>query len=366
MRSVSVPIDFSIKKEKMKYFIITLSATAGICSVALAEEQSYPRISGELSTEIQNDWTYSSDNPSAEINDLYPTVILGTIVELTQGFSFNLEVTLEPVEEATEDRAFKDLGGFLNIATALYETKLFSVYGGKFTPNFGIAWDLAPGIYGVDFNEDYELVEMIGFGGGINFIAAGTHTISASTFFQDTSVLSKSVGTQRGPKRKSDGGPANTEDLSSFTLAIDGEFEKVAGFRYHAGFSSLAAGEDGDSRQMGYVVGVEYAFDIGENIAIAPLAEYAYFDSAGGIKDDTAKYFTAGIAMNYKNWVASTTYQRRETKLTSANTDDFVIDFTMGYVFDMGLGVAAAWRVAEEEDISSKGLGLLVSYAINF
>lgn len=350
----------------MKHFFIALSATAGICSAVQAEEQSYPKISGELSIEVENDWTYSSDDSSAEINDLYPTVVLGTTVEFSQNFSLNFEATLEPVDDATKDRAFEDLGGFLNIATANYDTERFSVYGGKFTPNFGIAWDLAPGLYGIDLNEDYELVEMVGFGGGINFVAAGTHTFSASTFFQDTSVLSKSIGTQRGPVRKSDGGPANTEDFSSFAAALDGEFEKIAGFRYHTGFSSLGAGEDGDDRQLGYVIGLEYAFDLGENIAISPLAEYAYFDNAGGVKDDTAKYFTAGVALNYENWVASTTYQRRDTETAGVDIDDEVIDLTVGYVFDMGLGAAAAWRVAEEEDIDSKGLGLLLSYAIDF
>jgi hypothetical protein len=333
---------------------------------ASAEEESFPRITGELSIEIENDWTYQSDDPDSEINDLYPTVVLGTNVAFNEVFSLNFEATFEPVEDATSDRAFEDLGGYLNIITANYDGETFSAYAGKFTPNFGIAWEIAPGIFGTNLNEDYELAEMIGLGGGFNFDAAGTHTVSASTFFQDTSFLSNSVGTKRGRVQLSDGGPANTEDLSSFVVALDGEFQHIAGFRYHVGFSSLAAGVGSNDRQLGYAIGGEYAFNIGDNLTLSPMAEYVYFDNYGGTSNDTAKYFTGGLALNYENWVASTTYQLRDTEISGVTMDDYVFDFTVGYVFDMGLGVAAAWRGAEESNVDSEGLGLLLSYAIEF
>ena len=350
----------------MKPALVVASLVSMSSFSAFAEEQSYPKISGELSVEIENDWTYQSDDPNSEINDLYPTIILGTNVALSEKFSINLEATLEPVEDATSNRVFQDLGGYLNIITANYDAERYSIYAGKFTPNFGIAWEIAPGIYGTNLNEDYELAEMIGFGGSVNFEAGGVHTLSASTFFRDTTFLSNSVGTKRGPLTLSDGGPANTEDFSSYAVALDGGFNGLAGFRYHAGFSSLAAGEGGDSRQLGYVIGAEYAFNIGEDVTISPMTEYAYFDNSGGISDDTAKYLTVGVALNYENWVASTTYQRRDTDTAGVTTDDDVIDLTVGYEFDMGLGIAAAWRVAEEDNVGSNGLGLLVSYAIGF
>jgi hypothetical protein len=333
---------------------------------ASAEEKSFPRIAGELSVEIENDWTYQSDDPNAEINDLYPTVVLGTNVAFSEVFSLNFEATLEPVEDATSNRAFEDLGGYLNIITANYDGETISAFAGKFTPNFGIAWDIAPGIFGTNLNEDYELAEMIGLGGGFHFDAAGTHTISASTFFQDTTFLSNSVGTKRGPVQLSDGGPANTEDLSSFAVALDGEFQHIVGFRYHVGYSSLAAGVGSNDRQFGYAIGGEYAFNIGDDLTLSPMAEYVYFDNYGGANNDTAKYFTGGLALNYENWVASTTYQLRDTEVSGVTTDDYVVDVTVGYVFDMGLGVAAAWRGAEESNVDSEGLGLLLSYAIEF
>ncbi|TNE34930.1 MAG: hypothetical protein EP348_09980 [Alphaproteobacteria bacterium] len=350
----------------MKTAIIMASVASMISLPALAEEESYPKLSGELSIEVQNDWTYQSDDPAAEINDLYPTLTLGNRLEFNENFSLNSEATFEPVKDPTGDRAFEDLGGYLNILTANFAKDNYEVYAGKFTPNFGLAWDVAPGLYGTDLNEDYEFAEMIGVGGSVGFHAAGEHTISASTFFQDTTFLSNSVGTQRGVLHRSDGGPANTESLSSYAVALDGGFDGVAGFNYHAGFSSLAEGEDGNKHQLGYVVSAEYAFQVNDQVTITPFAEYAYFDNAGGIDGDSAKYLTVATSVNYMNWVASTTYQRRDTETGGVDTDDHVWDLTLGYDFDCGLGVAAAWRLAEEGGVDSKGLGMLVSYAIEF
>ncbi len=330
------------------------------------EETSYPNISGELSLELQDDWTYNSDDETAEINDLYPTVTLTTKVAFTQALSVNLEATLEPIEDATDDRAFEDLGGYLNILTINYDTDLFSVYAGKFTPNFGIAWDAAPGLYGTDLNEDYEFAEMIGLGGALHFNLAGDHTVSASSFFADTTFLSDSVGDSRGPLDEDDGGPANTEGLESFAVALDGGFTELDGFRYHVGFTSLAEGDDGTENQLGYVVGAEYGFPITEEITATPLFEYAYLDNLGGADGDSAQFVTAGIGFEYNAWAASTTFQHRNTETGSSDVDDYVFDITVGYTFENGIGVAGGWRHAEEDDVDNSGLGILLSYSLEF
>ncbi len=334
--------------------------------VQAEEAPSYPNISGELTLELQNDWTYDADDEDAEINDLYPTITLGTKLAFTKEFSVNLEATLEPVEDATDDRAFEDLGAFVNILTVNYDTDLFSVYAGKFTPNFGIAWDATPGLYGTDFNEDYELVEMIGLGGSINFSAGGDHSLSASTFFADTTFFSDSVGKSRGPLDEDDGGPANTESLESFAVALDGGFTALEGFRYHLGFSSLKDGEDGNEDQRGYVAGLEYGFNIMEELTATPLFEYAYFDNNGGTDGDTAQYATAALGFEYGSWSASASYQRRDTETGSTDHDDFILALTVGYSFENGIGLSGGWRHAEEEDVDSSGLGLLLEYAIEF
>lgn len=351
----------------MKKLALTLIPIIGLSApVAAAEEQAYPTISGELSLEMENDWTHESDDENSELNDLYPTITLTTKAAFTNELSINLEATLEPVEDASDDRAFEDLGAYVNILTFNYNTDLLSVYAGKFTPNFGIAWDAAPGLFGSDLSGDYEFVEMLGVGGSLNFEAAGSHSISGSLFFQDTTFLSDSVGDSRGPVDRSDGGPANTEDLASFAVALDGDFSALDGFRYHVGFSSLDEGDDGDENQNGYVIGAEYSFNLTESITATPLAEYAFIDNFGGVSGDEAQYITAAFALNYGGWDASVAYQHRDTETGADDFNDFVADLTVGYTFENGIGIAGGLREAEEEGVNSSTAGILLSYAINF
>ncbi|OUR77561.1 hypothetical protein A9Q83_10505 [Alphaproteobacteria bacterium 46_93_T64] len=335
-------------------------------AAAHAEEASYPAISGEISFELQNDWTHKSDDPSAEIDDLYPMINLATTVSFTPELSVNLEATLEPVEDATGDRAFEDLGGYVGALTVNYDTNDYSLYAGKFSANFGIAWDATPGLSWGNLSEDYELAEMLGLGGSLSFNASGRHTVSASTFFADTTFLSDSAGTSRGPVDKPDGGVANTESLESFAVALDGYFEQLEGFRYHVGFSSAAEGDDGTTNQLGYAAGAEYEIPLNEDLTLTPLFEVAYLDDAGGIKGDNTLYTTAGLTLGYGNWTATSSYQRRDIESAGGDTDDYIADVTLGYEFDFGLGISTGYRFVEEGGVDSRVFGILAAYTIEF
>lgn len=347
-------------------FPAALLSAVQISTAFAAEEESYPKLSGELGMELQDDWTFSSDDEEAELNDLYPTLTLGAKLAFNEAFSINLEATLEPVEGATDDRAFEDLGGYVNILTANYDSEYFSVYAGKFTPNFGLAWDATPGLYHDDINADLELAEMWGFGGEVPFKLAGEHAVSGSIFFADTTFLSDSAGKSRGPLDKKDGGPANTESLSSFALALNGNFEDLPGFEYHMGFSALEEGDDGDQSQLGYVAAVQYSHKITDDVTLTPLVEYAYLDNAGGVDGDSAKYLTGSLGLEFGKWAASATYQRRDTETGGADLNDYVAALTVGYTFDIGLGLSAAYRFAEEENVDNRGLGVRAEYVIEF
>lgn len=349
--------------KKIALFALPLMAFG---TTANAEEGSYPTISGEISIEVQNDWAHKSDDPSAEINDLYPMVNLATTVGFTPEFTLNLEATLEPVEDASDDRAFEDLGAYVGVLTLNYDTDDFSVYAGKFSANFGIAWDATPGLSWGNLSEDYELAEMLGVGGSLSFNAAGRHTVSASTFFLDTTFLSDSAGTSRGPIDKSDGGAANTESFESFAVAMDGNFAELDGFRYHVGFSSAAEGDDGTTNQLGYAIGAEYEIPLTGETTLTPLFEVAYLNDAAGIEGDNSLYATAGLTLGYGNWTATSSYQRRDIESAGGDSDDYIVDATIGYEFDFGLGIAAGYRFVEEGDVDSNVMGVLAAYTFEF
>jgi hypothetical protein len=291
---------------------------------------------------------------------------------------------IEPVRdpEPGKDRYFGDEGLYVEDLFGQYETGGFSVKGGKFTADFGRAWDIAPGIYGTDFAENYELSERIGIGAAYTFETAnfGKHTLSASTFFRDTSVLSESAFTNRGRTRLEDGGPSNTEALESFAIALNGgDFPKtlfgdtfpgkspVDGLTYQLAMVSQAAGDGSDSRETGVVASLAHKIPITGAVVLEPLVEYAYFFDADGTDGQDRYYVTAGAtAVWQENWNLALSYTRRETMPASgSNIGDNLFQVSAGYEFGFGLGANVGWRYAEEGDVDSHTLGMLLTYCLN-
>ena len=97
--------------------------------------------------------------------------------------------------EPNESNFFDNEGIFIEEIKLNYERGAWGAFAGKFNPGFGIAWDYGRGIWGEDFAEDYEITERLGFGASYTFDTEtyGSHTLTASTFFADTTFQSGSV-----------------------------------------------------------------------------------------------------------------------------------------------------------------------------
>jgi hypothetical protein len=358
--------------------------------VAAGEDEglSFPRIEGEIVIEIQNDWNYDAPDSNDELNNLYSTTegdfnLFPTAA--LPGLFANLHLTWEEVTDnfKGDNRYFASQGVFVETLSLNYEADWWSAIGGKFNPNFSIAYDAAPGIYGTDIPEDeIEISERIGFGGGVTYDAEayGAHTLSGSTFYLDNTILSGStLYTSRPRVKTNQGGPSNTESLESFALVVDGaEIAALPGFNYQVGFlhqdvdrvvdeddTVLPGSETADENRV--VVAGQWAIGVSDDITVTPLLEWVRFWNAEGYDDEDRNYLTASALFEYQNWNFSVaTTQRWTDPKGGSSFNDNQWSMTAGYLFDFGLQLDVGWKVLSDDGDSYRTLGGMASYVFEF
>lgn len=354
---------------------LALAALVGTPSYGFAEEAEEvgtPRVEVTIPVEIQNDYAYEADDPDAELNDLYTTIEPEIAVFLTEALSIQAGLVFEPVVDPDpgEDRAFENHGLYAEQLFIEFAPGGFSLIAGKFNPAFGAAWDRAPGVYGTDFAEDYELVERIGFGGSVDFGEGdwGEHSLTAATFFADTTFMSGSAFKSRGRTNESDGGVSNTEDFSSFSISLDSEeVPALGGLGYTLGFLRQEGGEGDPEDETGYVLGLFGSYELGA-VTAEPILEWAHFENTGGAEEDT-DYLTAGVAFLHGPWNLSISYTGRFTDPDDPITDDvddMLFQASAGYEFDCGLTADIGYRFSEEDESDTHVVGLLLAYEFGF
>ncbi len=332
----------------------------------------FPNVSGSFVLELQSDTTFNSDDPGAEITDTFATVETSLDFNLSEIFTVHTDLVLEPVldPDPFEDRFFEDHGGYVETLHLIVNLGQFTLFGGKINPAFGTAWDATPGIYGTDFAEDYELTERIGVGGSYTFDGgdAGQHVLQTAVFFADTSGLSNSVFTRRGELSVADGGASNTEDFSSFAIALDGgEIASLPGFSYHVSFRHQEAGDGDVSDETGFAIGAKQEIETADGIKFEFNGEIAVFDNLDGGEND-ALYATAGLAVGKDEWFGATSFTLRDLSGGPAGTsfDDKLFQATVGREVFENASLAVGSKFAEEEEVESHTIGVLFAYETDF
>ena len=362
----------------MKYtlFIISVFANVALLTVpALAQaETSYPALSGEAIFEVQLEQGVDSDDVENERNTIFGRVEVAPTLQFNEHVFIDGVAVLEPVQDfdAGDDIFFENEGIFIEEIKLNYARDAWSVFVGKFNPSFGTAWDVR-GVWGEDFAEDYEITEKIGFGATYSFGAdnVGMHTLTASSFFADTSVLTESTITGRGRVRESDGGASNTEDFSSFTLSLDGQnLANIENLSYHLGVRYLAEGtvsSAGGDDEQGFAVAINYLVPVNDALASDVLLEAVKIDHFEGRADDVQYYTASVINRIYDDWNITLAYTQRDRDLAGGTeVNDHVLQLTGGYDFGNGLTLEAGWRNEEVSDIDTDILGGLMRYALTF
>jgi hypothetical protein len=347
---------------------------AGLTSAAWAadKDEDTPLEPGTLAirvpAELQNDRTTRTKPADGERFNLSTKIEPELTFQATREVSFLLGVTLEQIRapDRGRDEAFENEALYVKTLTANYETGPFALYAGKFTPNFGRAWDIAPGIYGDRFAKDYEFAERWGAGGSVAFDGTplGDMTFSASTFLVDRTALSDSWITRRGRTTESDGGPGNTDSPRSFALALDGaNLPALDGFDYHLGYTQQAKGEDDTGTMRGIVAGAQFATPLIGALAMTPLLEWAAFDNFGGIRGADRTVWTAAVQFDYGPWQLVTAYAKRAISGPDGlSENDRSLQISGGYSFPNGLLAELGWWRVEEAGERADIVGMRLTY----
>lgn len=339
-----------------------------LANQSAAQDSESPRLNVVIPVEVENDWTYNSDDPNAELNDLFAKAEPEAQFYFLPNLSILVHGVLEPVQGPgpRDDRAFDDEGLFIEDLYVAYETGPFALRAGKFTPDFGRAWEDAPGVFGTDFAVDgYEFAERIGVGGEVSVAggAAGSLTLAASTFFLDTTVLSRSAITNRGRTTLSSGGVSNTEDFSSFALALSGvEIPMAPGLSYYAAFIHQAKGRGDTAAENGFALAADHSFALG-NVTVVPFAEFAWFDDATGVSGQSLNLLTTSLQFDWDQWNFALSRTARTTDPAGGpDVDDVLLQLSIGYEFDSGVALNVGWKHTEEGAIDTGVAGLLLTY----
>ncbi|MGH7177783.1 MAG: hypothetical protein ACREJC_10410, partial [Tepidisphaeraceae bacterium] len=129
---------------------------------------SYPTF--DISFNTQFEYDYQHFNAGGDSNNLVNTSDLTTIFRFAPRLAIYSDITLDQINapDPGDDSWFDDEGIFSSSLFMQWSNQILTMGGGQFTPNFGIANDLAPGIYGGDYVGDYSFDDQIGLFGAVD------------------------------------------------------------------------------------------------------------------------------------------------------------------------------------------------------
>ncbi len=354
----------------------TCSAAVFSCACLMAHSaspeeaisQTFPHVTGNIITRLGYNGDYQADAPRVEADDVFLQVIASPVFHFSDRFRFNTELRVEAVVPPTDDRAFEDQGLFARFLQFEYDvTDQISVHAGKMTPSFALASFVTPGMFGNSYSKEIELIDRVGFGGSYKFggNARGLHTLTINTFFEDTSVFSESLGSNRGRTSIEDGGASNTEGFDSFTLSLEGhEMDRFPGLTYKLGLIHQGRGVDGVADETGISASLLQTFQTAKGNSWSLIGEFAAFDNFEGTADNII-YASAGLVYQTGPWTAVLSGTWRPRNLADGSEfDDYSVQTSIEYDLGKGYSVALAHEFNRDENLDNRRLGFRFSKVI--
>ncbi len=346
--------------------LFAAAVVAAIPSGARAEDCAAPCLGYAFSSEFQGDWIAPQGSPG-ESYDLQFTADRDIFLALTEELKFATSIATEPVKDKApgEDRAFADMGTFVEKLYAEFEQEPVTVRLGKFEPVQGWASPELNGIHAADIAGSLDTEERWGVETDFAFAAAGLEQqLTASAFTTDRTALSESIFTNRGRTTLSDGGAGNTKGISSLALYLSGcagaepeECYSEGNYGYRLGLRYQEADRATQDQidvgiaphdELGVVADAVRAVEIDEDITFRLLGEAAILRNFGD-GDGDALIATFSAALDHGPWTYEATYSQQRnfaSKAEGASTAHLA-DITAIYHLDEDMSFyGETWQIA--------------------
>lgn len=393
---------------------VCVAVVAGPLFAAAALAQGAPRsepgaealfsLSGYLDGEFNVDRIGGRDGVG-RYTDLYNKSELGLTLSMPANLTVEGVFKLEPADRPADgkDRHFDHHAAWIDQLYLQWALGPVAAFAGKIHPRFGLAWDVAPGLYGPDFGEGYELTEKLGAGLKLSLSALagrediGEHSLQLEVFRADRGALSSSAFTRRfastdvdplsgdeitrytSRNRYAYGGPDNTRGYRNYVLSLAGEDVPVgsATLQYTLGYASRRAGadaraEDRAATEHGYVAGGALAVPLADDLSFTPMLELVKLDDADGFKGFERDVATVGGELARGPVSVAYTYSRQKDRDDAASSvarqHAASVSYDLSEVAGWleGSAVTAGWRRLRESGEAANDFGLQFSYAYRF
>ncbi len=380
---ISAFLDQKLRKLSNIYFFTIFLTCLG--SVALAQQ--YPNVSGSVLMQLEVDRIISTNEKGISATNSYIYSEPKLSLNFDRNWSIKTEWRLQQNDQLTtrnEDiperyRSFlgsKREVGLSEVGLIVEQLKInfknddLDFSAGKFDPTFGTAYNKAKriGVFTAQFAEDYNLREKI----GANLIASlEKMKIGVSTFFNDSTDLSKSAINNRGRAKRQDGISGNNGTLSSYAVSIEGRDPfGIKNWNYNFGYRNLSVDNFTNSAaEKGYVFGSEYLIKMSENTSLVPFVEVVKIRNFTGEKNRDALYATTAAILRYNSWTASVANLKRDISKTttgSGSNNGRQLQLSVGYKFANNLTLDVSRADVREDGKKAAMLGAMLSYFYKF
>lgn len=358
---------------------------------ALATNGKYPGVGMDYGVVAQYDFSKLANDPELITSDGYFDIQSIMHFRITPNNEIWVGTEISPVVDIAPGQR-RWLGGTGLAVTDLnfyHQGYDFSYRIGKLDVPFGRAQDAAPGLYTGNFVSPYALGGMIGgtyeyrwFSEGLGMIAP-----SFSTYFVDTSVLSRAYFQPDSQTRRSDGGAANTGQFNSGAFVVNWLapagipfLEVQAGYMFnHKGETppadppappQVAANEELRTISLRYMIPFKSTTELGATLSghyfdIVPFVEYVDVTNENGVEGVDTKYLTTSLTVDYGRFAYGLTHTNKhiDAAFGAPGSNEWISELSVVYHLTGVIDLTFSGGRTRQDGQTSNLLGFAIGYS---